>query len=117
GRGLAGTAFRTAVPAVCHDFGDDERFASWREQTLAMGVKSGAAIPLRADGRVIGVFALFAAEKHAFDEEVVRLLERMADNIVFAIANFEREAERKRTEHRIQYLATHDALTDRKSVV
>ena len=35
----------------------------------------------------------------------------MAENVVFALDNFERETERKLGEERINYLATHDGLT------
>jgi diguanylate cyclase (GGDEF)-like protein len=74
-------------------------------------VKAGAAIPLARDGRAIGILLLYSSEMHAFDEEIVKLLERMVENITFALYNFEREAERKRAEEHARHMATHDALT------
>ena len=41
----------------------------------------------------------------------MQLLTRIAENVVFALDNFDREAERKQGEARIEYLATHDGLT------
>jgi diguanylate cyclase (GGDEF)-like protein len=59
----------------------------------------------------MGVLLFYSGERRAFDEEIVKLLERMADNIIFALDNFDRDLERKGAEERIQYLATHDGLT------
>jgi diguanylate cyclase (GGDEF)-like protein/PAS domain S-box-containing protein len=111
GRGLVGTAFGTLTPCVSNDFLNDERTAPWHESSKKAGVKAAAAIPLARNGRAIGVLLLYSNEKRAFDEDIVKLLERMVENITFALHNFEREAERKQAEERIQYLATHDALT------
>ena len=111
GRGLVGTAFRTLGPSVSNDFLKDERTRLWHDAAQKAGVKAGAAVPLLRGGRAVGVLLFYSGEKRAFDEEIVKLLERMAENIVFALGNFEREDERKGAEERIQYLATHDGLT------
>lgn len=111
GRGLVGTAFRTQQPCVSNDFLKDERTRPWHDTAQKAGVKAGAAVSLIRDGRAVGVLLFYSGEKRAFDEEIVKLLERMAENISFALGNFEREEERRGAEERIQYLATHDGLT------
>jgi len=70
-----------------------------------------AAVPLVRVDRCVGVLIFASREKRHFDRDGVALMRRMAENVVFALDNFEREAERKRGEERIQYLATHDTLT------
>jgi diguanylate cyclase (GGDEF)-like protein len=111
GRGLVGAAFHTQGPCVTNDFLKDERTAPWHADAKTAGVKAGAALPLTRDGRTIGILLLYSGERRAFDPEIVKLLERMVDNVTFALHNFEREGERRQAEERIQYLATHDALT------
>jgi len=111
GRGLVGTAFRTQSPCLSNDFLADDRTRPWHGLARETGIAAAAAIPLVRLDRTIGVMLLYADEKDAFDEEIVALLQRLAENVVFALDNFEHEAERRRAEARIEYLATHDALT------
>ncbi len=98
GRNLVGIAFRTLQPCVSNDYLNDERTRPWHETARAAGVRAGAAVPLVRGGRAAGVLLFYSDEKGAFDEEVVKLLQRKAENVAFALDNFEREAERKRGE-------------------
>ena len=82
-----------------------------RDRAQAIGVLSGAALPLLNDGGTIGVLLFLSHEVGAFTPELVTLLQRLADNISFALKNFDRAAERKQAEDRMEYLATHDGLT------
>jgi diguanylate cyclase (GGDEF)-like protein len=111
GRGLVGIAFRTQRPCVSNDFLQDERTKPWHEIGRKADCRAAAAFPLVQGGRSVGAILIHYEELNAFDDEIVKLLERMAENVSFALDNFEREAERKRIEERIQHLASHDALT------
>ena len=77
-----------------------------------MGSNSGAALPLLSNGQVIGILLFMSAERDTFTPEFVELLQRLAGNVSFALENFDRADERKQAEERIEYLATHDSLTD-----
>ncbi|HEY6233924.1 MAG TPA: PAS domain-containing protein, partial [Candidatus Elarobacter sp.] len=102
GRGTVGIAFRTCKPGVCNDYMNDERMKPWHNEGRAFGVAAAAAIPLLQGGEVIGVLLLYSREKDAFDEEIVKLLERMAENVSFALENFEREREQRRAEQALR---------------
>jgi PAS domain S-box-containing protein len=95
GRGLVGTAFRTQAPCISHDFQNDMRTAHWHEAARQTGIAAGVALPLVQNGRAMAILLLHSADKNAFEDEVVQLLMHMGRNIVFALDNFKREAERK----------------------
>ncbi len=111
GRGTAGSAFRSGVTQVANDYLNDERLHPWHEQARAGGVRASAAVPLVHGGRPVGVLLFFARDVDAFDADAVALLERLSANVSFALASFDREAERRVAQERIEHLATHDALT------
>jgi diguanylate cyclase (GGDEF)-like protein len=109
GRGLAGTAFRTGMPCVINDYKADARTSYWHGN--GRNTNSGAGLPLRNDGEVVGVLLFLSSERDTFTPEFVELLERLAENLSFALQKFDRADEKKRADERIQYLATHDGLT------
>ncbi|WP_148415469.1 bifunctional diguanylate cyclase/phosphodiesterase [Noviherbaspirillum massiliense] len=102
GQGLVGLAFRTQKSAVSNDFLKDERTRPWHVLAEKAGIAAGAAIPLLRDGHPAGVLLFYSAQKNAFDHKTVTLLDRIARNIAYALHNFEREAERKRTEEALR---------------
>lgn len=104
-RGLAGTAVQEERIYICNDFSDTP-LSDWiREEAFHAGFRSGAAFPLRQGGRVVGALTLFSEEPHFFDGQMERLLEEMAEDISFALKNFEKEARRREAEDRLRKLS------------
>lgn len=92
------------TPVICNDVETDMRMASWREEALQRDFRSIAVFPLLVGDRVVGAFALYAAEPGFFDDEEMRLLVEMAGDISFAMDHLLKEA-------RLDYLAYYDAVT------
>jgi len=111
GRGLVGEAFRTAKPAVAPDFLNDDRTRPWHGAARVAKIVSAAAVPIVLERRVLGVLIFYSADKRGLTDEVVMLLQRMSDNIAFALNTLDHEEDRARSHERISYLANHDALT------
>jgi diguanylate cyclase (GGDEF)-like protein len=111
GRGLAGTAFRTRRPCVSNDYLTDQRVSAFHAIVRGDGARSGAAFPLLIRGQAVGVMIYMSTEKDAFTSEFAELLQRLADNVSYALANFDRADEKTRADERIEYLASHDSLT------
>ena len=112
GRGLSGTAFRTKEACISNDYLSDPRGIAFHPVVRADGAHAGAAFPLMVHGAIVGIMLFLSAEKHTFTPEFVELLQRLADNVCFALENFDRADEKQQADERIEYLASHDSLTD-----
>lgn len=86
-RGPTSQAIRSGVPQISRNLQTDARFAPWREQAIQRGYASSICLPLKEYGVVFGVLNIYAAESSAFDEEEVRLLSEMADDLAYGIVN------------------------------
>jgi diguanylate cyclase (GGDEF)-like protein len=102
GESLVGTAFRSGAPALSNDFFADARTLPWHDVARAEGVASAAAVPLTVEDEAIGVLLFYSAEPGAFDDETVRLIERLSRNISFALVQFSRETERRQAEQALR---------------
>ena len=111
GRGLSGTAFRSGQACISNDYLADQRVSAFHAVIRSDGAKAGAAFPLFVRGQAVGIMLLLSAETQTFTPEFVELLQRLADNVSFALENFDRADEKTRADERIEYLASHDSLT------
>jgi diguanylate cyclase (GGDEF)-like protein len=112
GRGISGMAFRSGHACIINDYLSDPRSQAFHARARRVGVNSGAAFPLFARGQVAGIIVFVAVEKDTFTPEFAELLQRLADNVSFALGNFDRADEKNKADERIEYLASHDSLTN-----
>src|SRR4029079_10857134 len=68
------------------------------------GAKSGAAFPLLVDGRIVGVMLFISAKTDTFTAEFAELLQRLADNVSFALESFDSDDEKAKTEQQKESL-------------
>lgn len=116
-QGVSGLVFREAEPAIFHDAATDAR--TLKDPYILMHVQNGVLVPLVIEKRdeenrviernTIGVLHAFN-KRHGedFNDEDVRLLERMARNVGSIIANL--QLYREVVEEREELLQTFESL-------
>lgn len=101
GRGPVGTAIREGRPCIIQDGQSDERFAPWAEAAAARGFKSGIGIPLKDGDTVFGTLNIYSDTPNAFDEDEVRLLVGLANNLDYGILSIRNNVRRKHAEQEL----------------
>jgi PAS domain S-box-containing protein len=103
GWGPTGTAIRTGKPSIIKNILTDPTFAPWRPEAIRRGYESSISLPLIAGGQSFGALNIYAAEPDAFDEEEVKLLTELADELAYGITALRAQIEGKRAEERLKY--------------
>jgi diguanylate cyclase (GGDEF)-like protein len=112
GRGICGSAIRSQQACIINDYLGDPRAAAFHATARSDGTNSGASFPLLVQGQVVGAMSFMSIEKDTFTPEFSELMHRLVDNVSFALENFDRADEKTRADERIEYLASHDSLTN-----
>jgi PAS domain S-box-containing protein/putative nucleotidyltransferase with HDIG domain len=114
GRNPIGEAIRTGEPKGVHNIHDIPSSVLPRDEALHRGYASCLALPLRGGDTVTGVLAIYAAESDAFDEQEIKLLVELADDLVFGIETLHTRAERERAmeENRLNSARMEKALLE-----
>lgn len=110
-QGIGGRAVCESRVVVVKDIAAASALAPWRNEALARGLASCIALPLPARGAVLGALCIYAAEVDAFDEQEIRVLRELADDLAFGIASLRESEERKRFERELARQAAFDQLT------
>lgn len=98
GRGPTGVAIKTRKPAFMNDIANNPDFAPWREEALKRGYASSISIPLIHGEEVMGTLNIYSSEKETFDEEEVKLLKELGDDLAFGIMVIRGQTARKMAE-------------------
>jgi signal transduction histidine kinase/PAS domain-containing protein len=100
GRGPVGTAIRTGMPFIVRDVHSDPLFAPWQAEALRRGYQSVLGLPLFSGDRAFGALAIYSEEPDAFDDDEVRLLQELANDLAHGTRTLRLAAERDRLEVR-----------------
>ncbi|GEM_PF-1354671 len=89
---------------------DDERL---RKEMLRRGFLSSASIPILKEGKVAGLFVLYAGEKGFFDEETESLVREIGEEITFSIEFTEKEDRLNKLSLAVEQSSDWILITDR----
>lgn len=85
GWGPCGTAIRTGENVVFDDLERYSSFEPWRQNALKRGYRSSAAFPLRVQGSIVGVLAVYSDTVKGIDARDVAMLEELAMDLGHAL--------------------------------
>lgn len=111
GRGPVGRAVREGQPVVVHDLNRDPIFLPWQSAAGEHGFVSVIALPLSNRKGVFGTLTIYSAEHNVFDEDEVKLLVELADDLAYGINNLRETAARQRVQNELDYRTRYDTLT------
>ena len=86
GGGPTARVLRSGEPVICNDFLADPRTLAWHGRAREFGIRASAALPIRADGRVVGVLNVYSDTTGDFGPHEVALLDDLAADISLGIA-------------------------------
>ncbi|MDD5176214.1 MAG: EAL domain-containing protein [Sterolibacterium sp.] len=111
GSGPTGTAIRTGQSVIIRHIMSDPQYARWRDAALNQGFASTIGLPIVVNGKTIGALRIYAQEADAFDEQEMRLLQELADDLSYGIAHLRDAITRERFERELEHQHNYDALT------
>lgn len=104
GHGTVGKSVRSGKPCWNQDFLHDPHCSPWHQRSIDHRVRSVASLPLHKNGKITGVLLLASEQLNAFDPSVQDLLVEVANDIDFALENFQRENSRTKAERELRHL-------------
>ncbi|PKM12126.1 MAG: hypothetical protein CVV13_06470 [Gammaproteobacteria bacterium HGW-Gammaproteobacteria-3] len=102
GQGPIGRAVREVRPVIFHDFSNNQVSKAWHEAAQAEKIKSAGAFPLARNGQVIGTIVIYSGEEKYFHQELISLMHGLANDISFALDNFDLLRRQKIAEEKIR---------------
>lgn len=95
---LCGPVVREDNPIISNDLRTAPEMKAWRSEINQAGLRSAAIFPVHINGKVWGVFGVYASEPDIFQEKEVALLKEAAMDVSFALDHLAQETNRQRSE-------------------
>lgn len=108
---LVAKAWREGRRCFANHFQSAENLSENHDAIVAIGGQSVAAVPVRRGGRLWGVLSLISSYAELFDDEILSLVDRLADQLGHALDEIDL---RRRLDDELTqqaWLAAHDVLT------
>ena len=85
GQGPAGIAIRTGITQIVQNTQQDPRIRLWQKAAAQYGYAAVIVLPLKENGRVFGILAIYSSETEAFSDDEISLLEEVSYDLAFGI--------------------------------
>ncbi|HSQ81424.1 MAG TPA: EAL domain-containing protein [Casimicrobiaceae bacterium] len=98
GQGPTGMSIRSGQPAVVRDTLTDGPFGPWRARAGRFGIRSAISLPLGSEQPAFGTLCIYSTDPARFNDEEVRLLVELANDLTYGIESLRAEARRRESE-------------------
>ena len=105
-KGPVGRAAKTQQVACVNSVDTDPDFEPWREAAQKRGYKALAAVPIKAENMVFGIFTLYSGHEGVFDEAMLSLLSNLSDDICAAYRHILLSQQKKESDATIVKLSS-----------
>ncbi len=102
GRGPVGTVIRTGQSYISQNILTDKIYAPWLDAGTQRGYASSISLPLIVDDKPLGALNIYSVQAHAFNEDEVRLLTELANDLAYGITALRTQIERQRVEESLR---------------
>ena len=97
GQNHVGRSIRLGTPQIAKEMLTDPQYVAWRELALECGFASCLALPLKEDsGEAFGALNISTVEPNGFDDDEIRLLQELADDLAFGVLTLRTRQQRDR---------------------
>jgi diguanylate cyclase (GGDEF)-like protein/PAS domain S-box-containing protein len=105
-QGPVGMAVKMKEVTCVNNIKTDENFSPWRSAAIARNYASLAAVPLKLNHQVIGVFTLYSSQQDVFDNDMLSLLCSLSDDISAALFHFDQAQQKVQADSTILKLSS-----------
>jgi PAS domain S-box-containing protein len=102
GKGPFGISIRTGKPALIENSLKDPAFKPWRKDAILRNFQSVISIPLITSEQILGAICLYSDNIGAFDDEEIKLLTDLADDLAYGIVWLRTRHERTKAENALR---------------
>jgi len=102
GRGPTARAIREGEAVVSRQIGTDPRFPHLQAMIDDLDISAAISLPLRSGEERIGALTICSADAEAFDQEEVKLLSELAEDLAYGIVSLRTAAARQQAEESLR---------------
>jgi PAS domain S-box-containing protein/putative nucleotidyltransferase with HDIG domain len=95
-------AILTSKPAIIKNLSPTAKREQWRDEAIKRGYAAIIALPLSDNGHVFGSLNIFSGEPDIFDDEEVKLLKELSDDLAYGILALQTRAQGKKSAEELQ---------------
>jgi diguanylate cyclase (GGDEF)-like protein/PAS domain S-box-containing protein len=114
GTGIIAGAYKENSPVITNNFLERMRNTPWKKIAEKWGVKGGAALPLRKEGKIIGFLVTYTGKHNFFTPKKNELLIQLANDLNQVINRFALEENQKKQQQDLAISAiafeSHEAI-------